>query len=160
MRDDRGRVVALASKKNNRAWRKLPWSSHARAWRGWLLFLTACAAFLLVQIYSNDVFMAIAATIVPRARTLSHAELLTILACSLAARVVACLMLVPLLQLANVRWFSPEIARWLIKSGQCPACGYLLAGLETAADGTRVCPECSAAWRPVHEVLVDQSHAP
>lgn len=35
----------------------------------------------------------------------------------------------------------------VIKSGHCPACGFLLNGLKAEDDGCLVCPECGAAWR-------------
>ncbi|MFN0010570.1 MAG: hypothetical protein ACKVS8_02885 [Phycisphaerales bacterium] len=53
----------------------------------------------------------------------------------------------------GIRWhIRPRVRAQLAKAAmlvppRCRACGYLLDGLTTEADGCRVCPECGAAWR-------------
>lgn len=55
-----------------------------------------------------------------------------------------------LLIMAWLKWAveqsAPRAADLLVGRGYCGACGYALSGLETSAEGYKVCPECSACW--------------
>jgi predicted RNA-binding Zn-ribbon protein involved in translation (DUF1610 family) len=62
----------------------------------------------------------------------------------LAASMAALVLLLWRVQRAATAQIARRV---MLRYGWCASCGYSLEGVEFAADGCRVCPECGAAWR-------------